>query len=199
MIRRIARPARISVVALTLLAAAASPAFAGPPWISIELPANPLDPTTRDAFLVVHTYHHAQVMLSPLTGRAIGMVDGQRRTIELSFTKTSIGGAYALRRTWPAKGAWVLAINTGGDEGGVTALVGIGTDGEVRSVKVPRRSASQPWGRPVTDQDINATLDAVALGTPAPGTPAHGTPRAAGLLVVLPLAAGLVLSRRYRG
>lgn len=199
MIRRIARPARISVVALTLLAAAASPAFAGPPWISIELPANPLDPTTRDAFLVVHTYHHAQVMLSPLTGRAIGMVDGQRRTIELSFTKTSIGGAYALRRTWPAKGAWVLAINTGGDEGGVTALVGIGTDGEVRSVKVPRRSASQPWGRPVTDQDINATLDAVALGTPAPGTPAHGTPRAAGLLVVLPLAAGLVLSRRHRG
>jgi hypothetical protein len=194
MIRRIARPARISVVALTLLAAAASPAFAGPPWISIELPANPLDPTTRDAFLVVHTYHHAQVMLSPLTGRAIGMVDGQRRTIELTFTKTSIGGAYALRRTWPAKGAWVLAINTGGDEGGVTALVGIGSDGEVRSVKVPRRSASQPWGRPVTDQDINATLEAVALGTPA-----HGTPRAAGLLLVLPLAAGLVLSLRHRG
>lgn len=194
MIRRIPRPARISVIALTLLAAAAAPAFAGPPWISIELPANPLDPTTRDAFLVVHTYHHAQVMLSPLTGRAIGMVDGQRRTIELSFTKTSIGGAYALRRTWPAKGAWVLAINTGGDAGGVTALVGIGTDGEVRSVKVPRRSATQPWGRPVTDQDINATLDAVALGTPA-----HGTPRAAGLLVVLPLAAGLVLSRRHRG
>jgi hypothetical protein len=194
MIRRIARPARISVVALTLLAAAASPAFAGPPWISIELPANPLDPTTRDAFLVVHTYHHAQVMLSPLTGRAIGMVDGQRRTIELNFTKTSIGGAYALRRTWPAKGAWVLAINTGGDEGGVTALVGIGSDGEVRSVKVPRRSASQPWGRPVTDQDINATLEAVALGTPA-----HGTPRAAGLLLVLPLAAGLVLSLRHRG
>lgn len=193
MIRRIARPARISVVALTLLAAAASPAFAGPPWISIELPANPLDPTTRDAFLVVHTYHHAQVMLSPLTGRAIGMVDGQRRTIELTFTKTSIGGAYALRRTWPAKGAWVLAINTGGDEGGVTALVGIGSDGEVRSVKVPRRSASQPWGRPVTDQDINATLEAVALGTPA-----HGTPRAAGLLLVLPLAAGLVLSLRHR-
>lgn len=188
---RLARPIRISLVTLTLLAAAAAPAFAGPPWISIELPANPLDPATRDAFLVVHTYHHAQVMLSPVTGRAIGMVDGQRRTIELSFSKTSIGGAYALRRTWPAKGTWVLAINTGGDEGGVTALVGIGADGEVRSVKVPRRSASEPWGRPVTDQDINATLQAVALGTPAPGAP-----RAASLLLVLPLAAGIVFSRR---
>ena len=188
---RLARPIRISLVTLTLLAAAAAPAFAGPPWISIELPANPLDPATRGAFLVVHTYHHAQVMLSPVTGRAIGMVDGQRRTIELSFSKTSIGGAYALRRTWPAKGTWVLAINTGGDEGGVTALVGIGADGEVRSVKVPRRSASEPWGRPVTDQDINATLQAVALGTPAPGAP-----RAASLLLVLPLAAGIVFSRR---
>lgn len=191
---RLSRPIRLSLLTLTLLAAAAAPAFAGPPWISIELPANPLDPATRDAFLVVHTYHHAQVMLSPVTGRAIGMVDGQRRTIELSFSRTSIGGAYALRRTWPAKGAWVLAINTGGDEGGVTALVGIGADGEVRSVKVPRRSASQPWGRPVTDQDINATLEAVALGTPA-----HTAPAAAGILLALPLAAGAVASLRRRG
>ena len=165
----------------------------GASQISIELPANPLDPATRDAFLVVHTYHHAQVMLSPVTGRAIGMVDGQRRTIELSFSKTSIGGAYALRRTWPAKGTWVLAINTGGDEGGVTALVGIGADGEVRSVKVPRRSASQPWGRPVTDQDIDATLQAVAVGTPA-----HTAPAAAGILLALPLAAGAVATLRRR-
>lgn len=191
---RLSRPIPLSLLTLTLLAAAAAPAFAGPPWISIELPANPLDPATRDAFLVVHTYHHAQVMLSPVTGRAIGMVDGQRRTIELSFSRTSIGGAYALRRTWPAKGAWVLAINTGGDEGGVTALVGIGADGEVRSVKVPRRSASQPWGRPATDQDINATLQAVALGTPA-----HTAPAAAGILLALPLAAGAVASLRRRG
>ena len=190
---RLGRPIRISLVTLALLATAAAPAFAGPPWISIELPANPLDPATRDAFLVVHTYHHAQVMLSPVTGRAIGMVDGQRRTIELSFSKTSIGGAYALRRTWPAKGTWVLAINTGGDEGGVTALVGIGADGEVRSVKVPRRSASQPWGRPVTDQDIDATLQAVAVGTPA-----HTAPAAAGILLALPLAAGAVATLRRR-
>jgi hypothetical protein len=88
----------------------------------------------------------------------------------------------------------VLAITTGAGEGGVTALVGIGADGEVRSVKVPRRSASQPWGRPVTDQDINATLQAVAVGAPT-----SAVPRAASLLLVLPLAAGVVLSRRHRG
>ena len=191
---RIRRPALLALGTVALLAAGAGPALAGPPWISIELPANPLDPTTRDAFLVVHTYHHAQVMLAPVTGRAIGMVDGQRRTIDLTFSRTSIGGEYALRRTWPAKGTWVLAINTGGDQGGVTALVGIGADGEVRSVKVPRRSGSQPWGRPVTDQDIDATLQAVAMGSGG----SHA-PGAAGLLVALPLAGGLFLTRRLRG
>ena len=191
--RRIPRPALAALGSLALLAATAGPALAGPPWISVELPANPLDPTTRDAFLVVHTYHHAQVMLAPVTGRAIGMVDGQRRTIELTFTRTSLSGEYALRRTWPAKGAWVLAINTGGDRNGVTALVGIGADGEVRSVKVPRRSGTEPWGRPVTDRDIDATLESVAVGS---GT-SHG-PGAASLLVVLPLAAGLLVTRRLR-
>jgi hypothetical protein len=190
---RIRRPALLALGTVALLATGARPALAGPPWISIELPANPLDPTTRDAFLVVHTYHHAQVMLAPVTGRAIGMVDGQRRTIDLTFTRTSIGGEYALRRTWPAKGTWVLAINTGGDQSGVTALVGIGADGEVHSVRVPRRSGSEPWGRPVTDQDIDATLQAVAVGS----GPSHA-PGAAGLLVALPLAAGLLFIRRPR-
>jgi hypothetical protein len=122
------------------------------------------------------------------------MVDGQRRTIELTFTRTSISGEYALRRTWPAKGTWALVINTGGDQSGVTALVGIGADGEVRSVNVPRRSASQPWGRPVTDRDIDATLQAVALDTST-----SSGPSAAGLLLALPLAAGVLYTRSRRG
>jgi hypothetical protein len=76
----------------------------------------------------------------------------------------------------------------------VTALVGIGADGEVRSVRVPRRSGSEPWGRPVTDQDIDATLQAVAVGSGE-----SRAPGAAGLLVALPLAAGLLVTRRLRG
>ncbi len=143
-----------------LVTANPSPAFAGPPWISIELPANPLDPTTRGAFLVVRTYHHAQVVSYPVTGRAIGVVNGKRQSIDLTFTRTSMTGAYALQRNWPTTGAWVLVINTGGNEGGPTALVTIGTDGEVRSVKIPRQSATQQWGRPITDRDIDAALQA---------------------------------------
>jgi len=46
-------PTRIRSLALaalaTALVAAPAPALAGPPWISIELPANPYDRSTRAA------------------------------------------------------------------------------------------------------------------------------------------------------
>ena len=184
------RSALIALSSLLALAGAASPAFAGPPWVSIELPANPLDATTRDAFLIVHTYHHATIVNFALTGRAIGIVDGKRRTVDLAFTRTSVAGSYAVRRNWPANGTWVLAINTG-VEGGPTALVGIGADGEVRSVKVPRQ-AGQAWGRPATDRDIDATLESLAARDSAPS---EGL---AGLAVLLPLGLGVVLVRRRR-
>ncbi|MEO8226126.1 MAG: hypothetical protein ABI637_01790 [Gemmatimonadota bacterium] len=184
------RAALIALSSFVALAGASSPAFAGPPWISIELPANPLDATTRDAFLIVHTYHHATVVNFALTGRAIGMVDGKRQSIDLAFTRTSIAGAYALRRNWPTQGTWVLAINTG-VEGGPTALVGIGADGEVRSVKVPRQ-AGQAWGRPATDRDIDAALQSLAASDTASGK------SLAGLAVLLPLGIGAAFARRRR-
>ncbi len=184
------RAALIALSSFVALAGASSPAFAGPPWISIELPANPLDATTRDAFLIVHTYHHATVVNFALTGRAIGMVDGKRQSIDLAFNRTSIAGAYALRRNWPTQGTWVLAINTG-VEGGPTALVGIGADGEVRSVKVPRQ-AGQAWGRPATDRDIDAALQSLAASDTASGK------SLAGLAVLLPLGIGAAFARRRR-
>ncbi len=32
--------------------------FVGPPWISIEIPANPMDAAARGAAMLVHAYHH---------------------------------------------------------------------------------------------------------------------------------------------
>ena len=59
--------------------------MAGPPWISIEYPPSPYDRATRDAFLLVHAYHHATPADFPVSGRAEGVVDGKRRTVELQF------------------------------------------------------------------------------------------------------------------
>lgn len=147
-----------AIVAAALLLTAAS-SF-GPPWISIETPANPYDAATRGAFLVVHTFHHGDVVASGVTGTAEGIVSGGRRSIPLAFDTTSHRGSYALKKQWPNDGVWMLVINTGGQAQGVTALVDIGAAGQVAGVRVPtyRRDG---WELPqqVTSRDINAALE----------------------------------------
>src|SRR5207244_12182043 len=115
---------RLRSLALAALAcalvAAPAPAFGlkGPPWISIELPANPYDKSTRDAFLLVHAFHHGTAMGFIVTGTAEGMVNGERRSLKLEFTETSREGVHALTRTWPKEGTWTLVIkaNQGPDD-----------------------------------------------------------------------------------
>jgi hypothetical protein len=154
----------IGVVAASSFAlAAAAPVF-GPPWISIETPPNPFDATSRGAFLVVHTYHHGDIVASGVTGTAEGIVSGARRSIPLVFDTTSRRGTYALRKQWPTDGTWMLVINTGGRAQGVTALVDISTQGDVAGVRVPTRRSSDGWDLPqqVSARDIDEALEARA-------------------------------------
>jgi len=150
------------VAGMAFVALAASPATAGPPWISIEYPPSPYDPTTRDAFLLVHSFHHGTPMNFPVSGSAEGIVNGQRRSVKLGFAKTSRTGTFALKKQWLNEGTWTLMITvTQGESAGnaVTALVDIGAGGEVASVKVPtvRRDG---WNIPktVTVQEVDAAL-----------------------------------------
>jgi hypothetical protein len=150
---------------ITLFAAAptalalAALAMLGPPWISIEAPANPLDPTTRGALLLVHAFHHGTPMAFPVSGTAEGVVDGQRRTVKLEFAQTSRTGVYALRYEPPREGAWLLVIRvTQGPNDAATALVRI-RDGAVTGVSVPAAN-----GRPaqVSARDVEEALRAHA-------------------------------------
>lgn len=150
--------------ALALLATLALPAVAlakGPPWISIELPANPWDPSTRGAFLVVHAFHHGTPLSLPLTGVAEGVVNGQRRSIPLQFERTSRQGVYALRNQWGRDGRWVLVITvTQGDKDDVAqAIVQIGENGQVLAVQVPTRPHREgAIPRRVTQAEIESAL-----------------------------------------
>jgi len=153
----------VGILAATSLAlVAATPAF-GPPWISIETPPNPFDPSSRGAFLMVHTFHHGDAVASGVTGTAEGIVSGARRSIPLAFDTTSRRGTYALRKQWPTDGTWMLVINTGGQAQGITALVELSAHGDVASVRVPTRRSGQ-WDLPqqVTARDIDAALQARA-------------------------------------
>lgn len=182
-----------TALACIIALGAATPAHAGPPWISIELPANPLDPTTRGAYLLVHTFHHEAAIRQLIEGRAEGLVNGRRQTIPLSFTATSRDFVQALKKSWPDGGTWVLVISTGG-HGDATALVGIGADGQVHSIAVPSE-VKNGWTVPkkVTGADVDAILTTLAAADlPAGGQP--GLALALGGLLILP--AGFAFFRR---
>jgi hypothetical protein len=165
--RRLVSPA-LAILALTL---STFPARAevreprvlfGAPWISIESPANPYNPETKGALLVVRVYHHGQVAFFPVNGTAEGLVDGKRQSVKLEFTSTSTPGMYALKFTKPSGGNWILVITAGkgrDEQGSVSAVVTLGSDGAVASVQVPTRQEGQ-WLAPavVTDADINTRL-----------------------------------------
>ena len=180
------------------LSALATPAFAGPPWISAEFPANPHEAATRGAFLLVHTYHHGTPTQFPLTGTAEGLVNGRRQTIRLEIVATSKPGVYAVRFKPQSGGAWVLAFNFG-DRDGAGMLVAVGKDGLPASAQVPTSTAEGGrWivPRTVTPRDIDAALRTqVALNGAAP-VDAGTVP--AGALVVLGLVLGIPLVNRIK-
>jgi hypothetical protein len=144
-------------------------ALVGPPWISIEYPANPLDQSTRGGYLLVHTFHHQTAVQQSISGEAITWENGRKRAVTLRFTATSRTGVYKLDKQWSDGTPYVLRITAGGhgDEGGgATALVSVDRQGVVSKVEVPTdpyRDFRVP--RAPTEADLSAAFRA-AGGTP---------------------------------
>ena len=153
---------------LALSALVTTTAFAsfGPPWISIETPANPYDAASRGAFLLVHAFHHGTPVGLPVSGSAEGIVNGERKTISLALRPTSRPGVYALHKQWADDGVWtlVLSVTQGQGEGNtVSAVVELGANGQVASVEVPtvmRNNYRVP--APVSMASVEAGLKARA-------------------------------------
>jgi len=148
-------------VRAAVMPSAAAGEVLGPPWMSIEYPVNPHDQTTRGAFLLVHAFHHGTPVAMPVSGTAEGIVNGERKSVPLSFRTTSRTGAYALMRQWPNEGTWtlVLAVAQGKDDR-VQAVVDLAAGGtEVVRVQVPtRQQGSWTIPAPVVMADVEASL-----------------------------------------
>lgn len=159
------RTARL--LALASLFAATAFVKSGPPWISIEYPANPYDAASRGAFLLVHAFHHGTPVNFPVSGTAEGLVNGARRTVSLEFRNTSRPGVYALQKQWPSDGVWTLVLGVTQGEGEFNtarAVVELGTDGQVAMVNVPTRKDRSGYLIPaaVSMSDVEAGLRARA-------------------------------------
>ena len=163
------RPFHLAIAAvlaapLVLVAASNRTKPAGPPWISIEYPANPLDQSTRGAFLLVHAFHHGTPVQSPVRGTAEGLVRGERKSVALRFETTTRPGVYALRKQWSDDGVWALVISVvQGEKDAAQALVELGADGGISSVRVPTRRQNE-WVIPrgVATAEVEQSLQSRA-------------------------------------
>jgi hypothetical protein len=152
-------------VILSLVLATA--AIAGPPWISIEYPANPHDPGTRGAFLTVRTYHHGELVSYDLVGAAEGLVNGKRQSTALDIRRLASPGMYAVRWQKPAQGTWVLVISSKREgQHAATAVVAIDGAGRVAGVTVPADPIEN--GRWLVPRRVGANeIDAMLRGPAA--------------------------------
>lgn len=135
------------VAGLAAVTAATTPsgdaaAFGGP-WISIEAPANPYDQATYGALMLVHTFHHSTKVELPLAGKAEGLVDGERRSVALTFGKSSQAGTRSVRNQWGSTGTWTVVLTATEGQASIQAVAEINADGSVGKVSVPVRN-----GRP---------------------------------------------------
>lgn len=156
-------------LALAALVLAATPAVGGAPWISIELPANPMHDGMRGAYVIVRTYRHGDAMPYLVAGTAEGIINGERRSIPLRLTATGTGGM-AVTKNWPSEGVWVLRLNIDGED--ATAAIGVASDGQVAFVRVP--TSRQGYPRALARPELEGMLRALAANERVPSLQAAG-------------------------
>lgn len=143
LISRAALGATIVAGLATVTSATGDAATFGGPWISIEAPANPYDQATRGSLMLVHTFHHGTRVDLPLVGKAEGLVDGERKSVALTLTKSSQVGTRGVRNEWGSKGTWTVLVTASQGDARVQAVAEIHADGSVCKISVPSKN-----GRP---------------------------------------------------
>ena len=115
----------------------------GGPWISIEAPVNPYDQAARGSLFLVHTFHHGAKVDLPLTAKAEGLVNGERRTVTLTPSKGSQAGTRGVRNQWGDAGLWTVVLTATEGEASIQAVAEINADGSVGTISMPSKN-----GRP---------------------------------------------------
>jgi hypothetical protein len=145
---------------LALGTSVATPALAGPPWISIEVRPH------GGTFVFARTFHHGTPQGMPITGTAEGLVNGQRRTVNLRFDRTSEANVFGVSKNWGSDGVWVLNIGTVEEHGGAGSVVGVDRSGLPAFVRFPR--TVEGASRIATSAEVEAMLRALAANQQPP-------------------------------
>jgi hypothetical protein len=94
--------------------------WAGGFYLSVENPGASPEARKVGAALTIKAVGCHDPANAKVTAQAIGMVNGELRTIPLKVTAMSEPGVFALARQWPSEGRWVIQL-LGHNDGVVTS------------------------------------------------------------------------------
>lgn len=144
---------------LTLMATAAlaavSQLMAGGFYLESGNPQANQEAQKANAVLIVRAVGCHNPADAQVTGTAIGVVDGERRSIPLKLTKLSTPGAYAIAAQWPAQGRWALEF-IGRNDGAVTSTVIPAAGHEVQ------RTAAKQYPRQPSTTEVASAIEGAA-------------------------------------
>jgi hypothetical protein len=132
--------------------ALASQLFAGGFWLQLGNPEASAEARKAGAVVTVKAAGCHDPATAQVTAAAIGMVNGQRKTIALKVTPLSEAGMFALTQQWPKEGRWVIELAGRNGEQFTNTLVAAGPGGVDR---VHAKAAMKPFG----PGDVTAMLE----------------------------------------
>jgi hypothetical protein len=132
--------------------ALASQLFAGGFLLQLGNPEASAEARKAGAVVTIKAAGCHDPATAQVTATAIGMVNGQRKTIALKVTPLSEPGMFALSQQWPKEGRWVIELTGRNGEQFANILVAAGPDGLDR---VHAKAAMKPFG----EGDVTAMLE----------------------------------------
>lgn len=103
--------------------------FAGGFWLQLGNPEASAEARKVNAVVTIKAVGCHDPAAAKVTATAIGMVDGQRRSIDLKLDKLSEPGTYALSQQWPKDGKWVIELVGRNDQQFTNTLLSAGPQG----------------------------------------------------------------------
>ena len=136
---------------LSLMLACAGQMFAGGFWLQLGNPEASQTAAKMGAVVTIKAVGCHDPGAAKVTATAVGVVNGERRTIPLELKPLGEPGAYALSQQWPKEGKWVIQLVGRNDEQFTNTLISAGPGG------IDRLHAKADM-KAFTPSDVNAML-----------------------------------------
>jgi hypothetical protein len=133
-----------------------APLFGGALTLEVANPNSNPEATERHAAVIVQTTACVSPEKTSITATAEGVAGGKRQSIPLELMRLSQPGRFAIAKTWPAAGTWVLRVIANNPE----------YHGYAAGAIIPMRGNEPDWNavrrlnHAPTGEDVNAAIHA---------------------------------------